>query len=120
MTPEEIKKEAKLYADSFSLKAETGGWHQQKAEDFTAGYEAALCKLNKKTTMNQELENALKVIATEKQDAIAKRFELANSFRMKINLLISKTPTGELRNELSELNILHEAILINNVFLNKL
>lgn len=70
--------------------------------------------------MKKELEDALKIVTTERQNAIAKRYELANSFRNKMNLLISKTPTGELRNELSELNILYETILINNELLAKL
>jgi hypothetical protein len=70
--------------------------------------------------MNQELENAIKAIRAERANAIMRRYDLANQFRGKMGLLISKTPTGELRNELSELNILHEALLANDELLSKL
>jgi hypothetical protein len=42
MKTEEIKKQAENYAEKFRFIAETGGWYQQKVDDFTAGYEAAL------------------------------------------------------------------------------
>jgi len=70
--------------------------------------------------MNKELKDALAVIAIAKQDAVIKRYELINLFRKKISLLISQTPTGELRNELSELNILYETILVTDSLLEKL
>lgn len=39
------------------------------------------------------------------------RMEFINQFNSKMNSLINSTPTGELRNDLSELNILYHAIL---------
>ena len=64
--------------------------------------------------MKKELEEAIKLIETERQNDIKKHHELTNSFRTKINLLISKTPTSELRNELTELNIIFETIHFSN------
>jgi hypothetical protein len=45
ITEEQIKSEAELYAEKFRLVSEDGGWFQQKVNDFTAGYNAALQKL---------------------------------------------------------------------------
>lgn len=70
--------------------------------------------------MNPELQNALRIVEEGKQMAKVKNYELVNSFRTKMNLLISKTPTGELREELSELNIIYETILENQNTLSKL
>lgn len=38
----DIKTQAEIYAENFRLIPETKGWYQQKVDDFTAGYEAAL------------------------------------------------------------------------------
>lgn len=38
----DIKSQAEIYAEKFRLIPETKGWYQQKVDDFTAGYEAAL------------------------------------------------------------------------------
>ncbi len=56
----------------------------------------------------KEMESELNKL---KHQNATERFEYIKQFNTKINLLISKTPTGELRNELSELNILYHAIL---------
>lgn len=70
--------------------------------------------------MNNEIANSLNLIKEEKRKAIFKQYELANNFRAKINKLINTTPTGELRNELTELNILFESFLANENLLRKL
>lgn len=38
----DIKSQAERYAEKFRLIPETKGWYQQKVDDFTAGYKAAL------------------------------------------------------------------------------
>ncbi len=44
----EIKVKAELYAEQFRLKSETGGWFQQKVDDFTVGYNSAIKTIRKK------------------------------------------------------------------------
>lgn len=54
-----------------------------------------------------------------KQDVIYRKqitqenIELHKEFQNKINILILKTPTGELRNELTELNMLFDKLIDN-------
>ena len=48
MIKEEIEIEAQAYAETFRLKHDISGWYQQKVNDFTAGYKAALKKLGVK------------------------------------------------------------------------
>lgn len=67
--------------------------------------------------MNQELEKALQVLKETNAEAQMKDFELNDLFRNKINSLILRTPTGDLRNELTILNIIHEEIVLNNEIL---
>lgn len=38
----DIKIQAEQYAEKFRLESDDKGWYQQKVDDFTAGYEAAL------------------------------------------------------------------------------
>ncbi len=56
----------------------------------------------------QNLETELEMLKTQNN---IKRYTLIVQFNDKIFRLINTTPTGELRNELTELNILHQAIL---------
>ena len=51
----DIKKQAEQYAEKFRLEPETKGWYQQKVDDFTAGYEAAL----RQFTVMQQSEQLL-------------------------------------------------------------
>lgn len=55
--------------------------------------------------MNEELIQGLKEFKKENTLNIYKQI---NEFRIKMSLLINNTKTGNLRNELSELNILFE------------
>lgn len=43
-----------------------------------------------------------------------KENDLVNEFRNKINLLINNTPTSNLRNDITDLNILFEALIGKN------
>ncbi len=57
-----------------------------------------------KNTTNTELRTFKSNLKDQKEKYI-------EQFNNKINKLISETPTGDLRNELTELNILHNSII---------
>ena len=46
-----------------------------------------------------------------KEEVSQEKMKLINEFNKKMNHIINITPTGDLRNEITELNILHQAIL---------
>jgi hypothetical protein len=53
------------------------------------------------------LQSELKILSFENN---RERYKMSIQFNTLISELISKTPSGELRNKLTELNILHNAI----------
>lgn len=60
-----------------------------------------------------EILNARAALKQLELECTRKRVKLVHAFTDKINGLIAKTPTGELRNELTELNILFISICQN-------
>lgn len=59
---------------------------------------------------NTRLEEAIVVISNAHKTAVFETRSISMQFKNKINNLISQTPTGDLRNELTELNILFESL----------
>lgn len=56
----------------------------------------------------QELEEKIKVLQRAKD---AERREIIRLFRCNINNIINSTPTGQLRNDICDLNIMFESLI---------
>lgn len=70
--------------------------------------------------MNKQERDAYNLLRGYKQNLIAANYTNVNAFRNRINKLINSTPTGDLRNEYTDLNILFERIMIDQDELQKL
>ncbi len=69
--------------------------------------------------MEVDKNNIHKVLKGFESQVNSELYTQVNQFRSKISLLIAKTPTSELRNEYTDINILFEQILDNYSFLLK-
>jgi hypothetical protein len=73
----DIKSQAEQYAEIFRFEPNTKGWYQQKVDDFTAGYEAAIRQL----TVVQPSEQLLQMIEQweEKHSSILNEYCKGNA-----------------------------------------
>ena len=60
---------------------------------------------------NQKIKSMREDLRQLEHDNQMEKTRLSNEFREKMETLIANTPTGELRNQLTDLNILHHAIM---------
>lgn len=60
--------------------------------------------------MREEIKDAYAIVNKYESELRQEKYELTNQFELKINKLINQTPTGDLRNDLCDLNILFHSI----------
>lgn len=68
-------------------------------------------KLEKYNEFIENYRNAHVGLRRAEQDMASVRREIIEMFRQKMNSMISNTPTGETRNDITDLNIVFELLI---------